>query len=579
MDDIEKIIAKHRTRTSSLELMDLLRYSPLRSHFSADPSAVANLLSNGADPNFRSTLVAHGKGARPLLTAVQSCNSAVIALLLEAGAKPSGQQTDKKTALHLLAKNKEAVKIASMLLDAGAGRDVKDSTGKEPIHSALGEKGVVNYPLARFLLDAGASRESFLAAMDHWLRNRIAARDSQEVKEALAFLSERGESIHAIKNFAADGMRVLACSGSIFHQWEAAKSESDLAREAQAESKSLEMFDILKKAGCHVVESLRLNVGHYGGPTPSLIYVGLENGVSKKLLEAFLEAGASIAGKGSLYDAGPARLAANGKIAALRVAFELGLDKNWRDEKGDGLLAWSMRTRYSSMRETMSFLLAEGADPNLVNNYGTSPLIFALLHDISSVREELAEALLAAGAIPDARQFGDIRVPSALASATLPGSEAQGVKCNNYSSLTPAIAAMLAKAGSNPDDIFLRKMSHTNMFVGEIPLLAAVHAHDRETLICHAGASPSIAFAYWAQNGTSNEFADGRFFSNQEIDKWVGIGAKPSDMLSCLRSICQRLGKGVGRNGEAEAYLEALELRESIGAEVGVAKSGKRLSL
>lgn len=581
MDNIDKILAKHRTRTSSLALMDLLRYSPLRSHRPADAGAVANLLAEGADPNFRSTLVAHGKGARPLLTAAKSCGPAVIALLLEAGAKPGGQQTDKKAALHLLPGNKDAAKIASMLLDAGAGRDVPDSDGNEPIHSALGAKGVVDYSLARFLLDAGASRESFLGAMDRWLRNRIAARAPKDVQEALAFLAERGESIHAIKDFTADGMRVLACSGSVFHRWETPELESDRACQAQIESSSLELFDILQSAGCHVAEALRLNSEHYGGSTPSLVYEGLDSGVSKKLLEAFVKAGASVIGESgvSCHRPGPARLAAQGKIAALRVAFELGLDKNWRDENGDGLLAWSMRTRYSSMREMMDFLLAEGVDPNGANNSGASPLVFALLHEISSVRIDLAKKLLAAGAIPGERQVGDIRVPSALASVTLPGSEARGVKSNNYRSLTSEIAEMLVNAGSNPDEIFLRKVNYAGIFTGKIPLLAAADAYDRETLMRHAGASASVAFAYWAHNGASNEFSDGSFFSKPQIDKWVAMGAKPSDMLACLRSICQRLGAGAGRRGESEAYLEALDLRESIGPEAGAARSGKRLSL
>lgn len=555
MADIEEVMAAHRAKTSGLALMDWLAGHKWNPYSSLKPNAqaMAKILAEGADVNFRSTRAAHGKGARPLHLAAQWADSDIVARLLAAGAKPGATRTDKKTPLHLLSRNKDAAAIASILLAAGAPVAAPDVEGRQPIGSALGGSEPPNYELGRVLLDAGAPRDAFLDAMGTLLRASIAAKDPSAVSEALAFLAERGESLDSVKNFKRDAMFVLAKAGSIFSSWRDPRDEKELAAQDAADRRAMELFNILLSAGCPVYQKSEALLDDLGRPAPSLVDVGLQSRIPKKLLLAFAQAGAAVDGgnAANAHEAGPARLAVAMDIEALRVAFELGLDKNWRDEQGDGLLAWAMASRYARMVDAVAFLLAEGVDPNVANKAGVSPLACALHHEVESLRAPLVEALLANGASVRELFVDGVKILPAFASAV--ETKISWRHTGFRGGLTAETARMLAQAGASIDDVEVRG----------VPLLVAAGGWQRQILILHGGASPSVAFSYWGAKASAADIERERLFTVAQIDQWAKWGAKPSDMLACLRAVESRLGSSVAGGGAPEAYLEALELRES----------------
>ena len=95
-----------------------------------------------------------------------------------------------------------------------------------------------------------------------------------------------------------------------------------------------------------------------------------------------------------------------GDTARLRAYVEQGVPANLTDATGNTLL---MLAAYHGHAETVSSLVALGADPDRTNDRGQSPLAGAIF----KAEDDVVRALLAAGADPD------IGTPSARATAQM----------------------------------------------------------------------------------------------------------------------------------------------------------------
>ena len=97
-------------------------------------------------------------GRTPLHSAAYFGVTAVIALLLEAGAKVDARDSWGKTPLHEAANNNETGPAIKALLAAGANLEARDEDGNTPLHRAAKyEEGYVIGDAIEALLDAGAS--------------------------------------------------------------------------------------------------------------------------------------------------------------------------------------------------------------------------------------------------------------------------------------------------------------------------------------------------------------------------------------------------------------------------------------
>jgi FOG: Ankyrin repeat len=99
-------------------------------------------------------------------------------------------------------------------------------------------------------------------------------------------------------------------------------------------------------------------------------------------------------------------LARSGDTARLQAYIEQGVPVNLTDATGNTLL---MLASYHGHAETVSALVALGADPDRTNDRGQSPMAGAIFKG----EDDVVRALLAAGADPD------VGTPSARATAQL----------------------------------------------------------------------------------------------------------------------------------------------------------------
>jgi hypothetical protein len=141
---------------------------------------IAELLRLGADPN-----VSDDGGHTPLYSVANECTTRggadVVRALVRAGARVDAQDGVKHcTALHMAARRGN-VEVTEVLLDCGAGIEMRDSLGETPLRRAV-NCGKVD--VAALLLERGADIHSpgskrstpFLAARTPAMRRLIQAR-------------------------------------------------------------------------------------------------------------------------------------------------------------------------------------------------------------------------------------------------------------------------------------------------------------------------------------------------------------------------------------------------------------------
>lgn len=124
----------------------------------ATPATVHECLDEGADPNARTMRRISGRflfyidDFTPLHWAAMSADTAVIKVLLGAGANPKAQDEKGRTPLHEAAWRNRDPAVISALLDAGADLEVRTKDGRTPLHMATENKIAV----IKVLLEAGA---------------------------------------------------------------------------------------------------------------------------------------------------------------------------------------------------------------------------------------------------------------------------------------------------------------------------------------------------------------------------------------------------------------------------------------
>ncbi len=136
---------------------------------SADDGRVAKLITEGADVNEKNTI-----SQTPLMLAADRKNVGVVELLLKHGANPKANDRMGLTPLHYVARGEfcgnaqhgvdhepfrnvadpKCLKLAEVLVAAGAVVDARSEDGSTPLHEAT-QSGLIL--LASFLLDHGAN--------------------------------------------------------------------------------------------------------------------------------------------------------------------------------------------------------------------------------------------------------------------------------------------------------------------------------------------------------------------------------------------------------------------------------------
>ena len=299
----------------------------------------------------------------PLADAARQGDWGAVRTLLEAGADVNARQGDGSTALHW-ASYRDNRQMAALLVRAGAEVNATNDLGVTPLWTAC-ENG--SAPLVAILLEAGADPNRALPFGETPLMTAARAGDADVVGQLLS----AGAEVDAATDAGAYGAQTAL-------MWAVAQAhpavvEVLLAHGADVHARSTTFTETVKTIPTYA------NYGLQCVPRSECYITEVRSGGFTPLLFA-------------------ARV---GDLASARLLVAAGADVN--ESAPDGASALAVAA-LSGQGAVGAFLLDHGADPN-TDAGGYAPLHAAILQ-----RDRvLAEALLSAGANPDARVSASTR--------------------------------------------------------------------------------------------------------------------------------------------------------------------------
>lgn len=324
------------------------------------PDKIRALLAAGANPD--ALEVTHGLVREPMLVRVikrrnPDIDAALVRDFIEAGADPDIKEGAKQVTPLIAAASYGLAEVCQVLLDAGADPNhvSEDIYQTTPLHVALIDRPA-HLEAARVLLKAGADP-------DQVVRDRTAA-------------------TVAVANGTTEGLALLAEFGATFG---ARAADEDLLRHSPLSLATRSHGRIACARWLLEVAAVDVNEVDGSGNTPLLTTLRSE---SEEILALLVEAGADL-------------------------DLLIGHDES-RQTALCQYISWS-RASF----EMIAALLAAGADTNIADSSGRTPLWWAVTHE----RLKVVEALLEAGADPRGGG-GDGEVGTALALAMAKGVDA-----------------------------------------------------------------------------------------------------------------------------------------------------------
>ena len=350
-------------------------------------SEIREMLEEDIDINMENE-----KGETPLiLAAAHNRDPGVIDLLLDEGAVMERRDNRGKNALYHAAAYNDNIRVMRRLLARGAALNVTTNAGYSPL-LRVAEQGKMDR--VDLLVDYGA---------------RVNQR-CPDGETALMKIIKRDASRFMVRRMinAGASVRVRDNQGRSPLHLAASKEREDIARilidrraevdaaddsgitplmEAAAENRNKDVISLLLESGANLEKECRQ------GKTPFIHAV--KQNRNMKPLEYLLERGADFYatddnGKGALHHAVTAD-AARAKINLL-MEKDIEVDRRDRDDNTPLHLATAVRRPDPGILRT---LLQAGANPNLKNGDGYTPLLFLAK---TSDREELFHILIKNGA-------------------------------------------------------------------------------------------------------------------------------------------------------------------------------------
>lgn len=346
-------------------------------------------LAEGADPNARAP-----NGSLPLVLAASSGDGEAVELLLGAGVDPDLRDSRGSTALIAAARNRR-VDVARRLLAAGADPNRTSDDGATALCKVLSAAG--STPLSGDLLDlaaalvaagaegnrgCGGTRSAFGLAVEYRQRQVVALLVAAGQQIASPATGQRfGDPLlDAVLGGSAEQLALLLAAG--VHP-DARNRRSRPALSVALSRNDLEAVRALLAAGADL------------GRRPYLEEIVRSGQAGPDLLALLLEARAPGQLDAAALDQALAEAAKQGSIDQVRMLLAAGAEPQGAGGDGDPLLIALQSGGDRGKRGTViAQLLRAGADPNVRDRLGRTPLIVA----IRKRNLGLARLLVAAGA-------------------------------------------------------------------------------------------------------------------------------------------------------------------------------------
>ncbi len=457
--------------------------------FGRSPTLVKRLLDEGANPDER-----NANGETALQLAFRYSQDEMVKLLLEAGADPAVPSNEGPTLLHIAHPAMMSPAAADMLIEAGLPVNLQDKQGRTPLHLASQHREPM---IAKVLIDSGADIEAKDNQGYTPLHYAMAPRGGSDA--ACQLLIKHGALLTARANDGKLPGEAFPYSGSS-NQRRAVLVWLNAILQARIEGTLDHMKAQLKAAP----EILTWDSGHHTGTL-------LQYALSKRDAELFaflLDAGADpnhrnlAQGRGPLHTLAAMRW--NGQDG-LKLLIAAGADVNLSDN--DGLTPLHIAVQQGNV-ELINSLLAAGADPDLKNKAGGTPLTYAASHENFAVHlsryDLIIQSLVQHGATINL--FGAIALDDQERAAMLLDAHPELLNDqSNHFSRTPlhvavirsrtGIVEMLLARGANPN---LQDQNGMNAS-GQTPLHHAVKNPAIVKLLLEHGADVNKTDEYGRQ--------------------------------------------------------------------------------
>lgn len=354
---------------------------------------VSLLISKGANVNIKDN-----EGSTPLDCAIRSyCSPVIIEFLIKNGADVNAASPTGDTPLYwAVSMGERGYKVSEMLIAAGAKVNIKTDEGFTPLHNTVAVDNPY-LPTVRMLLDKGAEVDARNNDKDTplLLMVSVADRDSSSFRPDAApfpidiakFLIERGASIDAI---GKEGMSVL----------------SHAAHGCPIE---FVVYLLSKDANVNIIGPGGMTPLMAGVNRPEVVKLLLSKGADAKvktdngstaLMYAMKQSSTSEFNHPQKRDELNSRV---GESAAMLIA--VGVDVNAKTTYGGTALSFAVETCNT---KGVKLLLQNGADVNVKDSNGVSPLMIALEPIGEMYSPEIPRLLIENGANVNETQPGGL---------------------------------------------------------------------------------------------------------------------------------------------------------------------------
>jgi ankyrin repeat protein len=324
--------------------------------------AVVKLLLDGR----AEVKAAANEGWTPLHDAAWNGHEAVIKLLLERGAEVKAADNEGWTALHDAARNGHEA-VVKLLLDGGAEVKAADNEGWTPLHDAArnGHEAVV-----KLLLERGAEVKA--AANEGWTPLHNAALNGHEA--VVKLLLDGGAEVKAAANEGVTPLHDAARNG-----YEAVvKLLLDGGAEVKAaDNEGWTPLHDAARNGHEAVVKLLLDGGAEVKAADNegwtALHVAAENG-HETVVKLLLENGAVVNSQDREYRNMLQAAAYNGKHILMELLTGKEINPDIQGEVFQGALQLGCIKDHMTVVEQ---LICQGANPNMVDEHGWTPLLCA----------------------------------------------------------------------------------------------------------------------------------------------------------------------------------------------------------
>ena len=360
-----------------------------------------DVLDHGFDINLRNVC-----GETPLMCAVNAENVDTVAFLLKNHADVNARDDQQSTCLHLAALNDKHGSITEILLRRNPDIEVMDGIGLTPLFLAAfnGNDAVV-----RRLLKVGARPEA--KEFDGFNALHYACMRANHVFMS-RLLDQNGPDFEAFYDLAKYGLPTNpSLSTPSKRRAQIVHSLIDHSADVHAISKGFTPLHIAALAAQEQLVDILLSKGaKASGVSVITAYYGL----TSKTVDVLLTNGASVSATDSRWNKTALTWTAEiGSPDTLKILLSHGANVHHQDKQGSSALHYAGA---NARNESIKLLLDAGADPNLLDLEGCTPLIrlaragrFYLAgrwwNPSADEREKAATLLLNAGSDPSARDM------------------------------------------------------------------------------------------------------------------------------------------------------------------------------